>query len=928
MNSSFNQILRHLAQQLQAICENGREIDLAQSAAVIHKIGITHFEQSPDKISLVKSVGLLNAAIARKPRSSFQNDLCKVCRHIVEQANATNKAADLIAHANRVKLQMQAIREETSSALEVLKNVEEFEKAINVDLHHRQLYKIQSIKNTQLLITAKYKNVMNYLCGYCVGVLGPPPCGFAVVGMGSLARQEVTPYSDFEHIILLEVQENYESHLEYFRWFSVIFHTVILNLQETIIPSLNVMYLNDKDCDLGDWFFDTQTSGVSFDGMMPHACKFPMGKTQPTEKKPWTTELIKPVDKMLEYLSSEVSLKNGYHLSDILTKTSFVYGDQTIHDQFEEGVQRRENSKTCIEILDEVKQQVQKDLDKFATRIKLASLKPGTSLNVKQMFYRTSTLFITALGKMCGAKSSSCFDIINEVAQQTLSDNAKHKLSFAVAIACEIRLRIYMKEKSQRDVLQSWENSATVFDEILKIIDIDSIISYFQITYCLQREIIKLLRIKPTHIYRTAELMNITICYALGHDELLVLLTKRFNSLVSDDDLECQLEIFSEDDVHRKQKKAEGGQVKLIYFDKWLLNMEEELTHANKFQSGEISDAIEIIAGELSELALSTNLLSLEDALEMWCRVREFHHSHVQRYECAATTDVEEKRDEISVWVDCLIADCLIELNRFDEALEHLSRSDVETYFEQDDFEMDSDETGDPGFWCFCTGKILHRVKKYKNAFNCLQISLGIALSLNDDLNEHRAIYLYSGIGSCSLKLGEYDEALIYLDIAVRIIESYGVVEDDSSVCIIFSFTLATTYHNLATCLKNLQQDEKALVYLYQALEFAKEAYESISDTNVFISLARNFGRDFARISGDLGKWLMEQNRFPEAVECLQRCLDLQIKLSEIEKIAITRTELLTCYMEIYQRARAEKHLKDAHESGRSSTCIVKINPR
>ena len=232
-------------------------------------------------------------------------------------------------------------------------------------------------------------------------------------------------------------------------------------------------------------FLTLKTSGVSFDGMMPHACKFPLGRTQPTEKKPWTTELIKPVDKMLEYLSSEVSLKNGYHLSDVLTETSFVYGDLIIYEQFEEGVHRRENSKTRNKMLVEVKQQIQEDLDKFATKIKLSNLKPGSILNVKQMFYRTSTLFITALGKMCGAKSSSCFDIINEVAQQTLSDNAKHKLSFAVAIACEIRLRIYMKEKSQHDVLQSRENSATVFDEILKIMDIDFIISYFQITCCL-----------------------------------------------------------------------------------------------------------------------------------------------------------------------------------------------------------------------------------------------------------------------------------------------------------------------------------------------------------------------------------------------------------------------------------------------------------
>ena len=95
---------------------------------------------------------------------------------------------------------------------------------------------------------------MKDLCEFCTDVLGSPPCKFAVVGMGSLARKKITPYSDFEHIILLEIHPNHEIHLEYFRWFSVIFHAVILNLQETIIPSLHIKYLNDKTCDFGAGF--------------------------------------------------------------------------------------------------------------------------------------------------------------------------------------------------------------------------------------------------------------------------------------------------------------------------------------------------------------------------------------------------------------------------------------------------------------------------------------------------------------------------------------------------------------------------------------------------------------------------------------------------------------------------------------------------
>ena len=214
------------------------------------------------------------------------------------------------------------------------------------------------MKNIQQQITTDYKQIIIELCQYCVDVMGPPLCKFGIIGMGSLARKEITPYSNFEHVILLEILDNYEIHLEYFRWFSVIFHTIILNLQESIILSLNIKYLNDKTRDLGDWFFDTYTSGISFDGMMPHVCKFPLGRTQPTKKKLSTTELIKPVKKMLEFLGSEKNLKNGYHLRDILTDTCFVYGDQTLHDQFLDGIQSYKDSKTSGKICSELRKQV------------------------------------------------------------------------------------------------------------------------------------------------------------------------------------------------------------------------------------------------------------------------------------------------------------------------------------------------------------------------------------------------------------------------------------------------------------------------------------------------------------------------------------------------------------------------------------------
>ena len=71
----------------------------------------------------------------------------------------------------------------------------------------------------------------------------------------------------------------------------------------------------------------------------------------------------------------------------------------------------------------------------------------------------------------------------------------------------------------------------------------------------------------------------------------------------------------------------------------------------------------------------------------------------------------------------------MIELDRFDEALEHLSHTVLETLCELDHLEMDSAVINLCGF-LFIAGKTLYKAGKHKNALNCLQISLGIALSL------------------------------------------------------------------------------------------------------------------------------------------------------------------------------------------------------
>ena len=286
--------------------------------------------------------------------------------------------------------------------------------------------------------------------------------------MGFLARNEITLYSDFEHIILLINHVNYKSHLEYFRWYSVVFHTVILNLQETIIPSLNILCLNDKDFALGDWYFDAHTPrGISFDGMMPLACKFPLGRTKQTAAKPFETELIKPVNEMLDYLSSKADLKNGCHLADILTKTCFVFGNEDIFTRFQTGIKKYLSEKSTQDRIEEVKHQVRDDLDNFSARFRLAKLKTYDTINIKQFVYRSSTIFISAVARIHNASGKSSFDIISEMAKNmVITRKVKSKMSYAIAIACEMRLRVYAENNSQCDTIIQLKHDDKSYSEI------------------------------------------------------------------------------------------------------------------------------------------------------------------------------------------------------------------------------------------------------------------------------------------------------------------------------------------------------------------------------------------------------------------------------------------------------------------------------
>ena len=97
-------------------------------------------------------------------------------------------------------------------------------------------------------------------------------------------------------------------------------------------------------------------------------------------------------------------------------------------------------------------QQLEEDLSNFNVMENLSTFNHTKSINIKRLFYRSITLFVSALGRGYGLKKNSSFDIIEELQREdTVSEEAAQALSLAVAVACQHRLVHYSYKRRQED---------------------------------------------------------------------------------------------------------------------------------------------------------------------------------------------------------------------------------------------------------------------------------------------------------------------------------------------------------------------------------------------------------------------------------------------------------------------------------------------
>ncbi|XP_076822086.1 uncharacterized protein LOC143468641 [Clavelina lepadiformis] len=422
---TFSQTEMDLISQIRELCDNkGKEIKPTETAKLFHQLGLLYMKKK-DKRSLIRSAALLKAAIIRKPDNvdEIATDLKSLHQLILAESSAIERDADFSLISNEIRKSVDEMREYVKEELE---GVVSLPNDLDDD---DEIHKLQEQKMQQVI-----------------------------------------------HI------------QEYFRWLAVISQVVVIGLGETKIRNVAIPGLNHLDSEDGDWFVDDCTpAGISCEGMLPYACKNPLGRL-PTKTKPWETELIKPVKEMVNYLDSEIDIKDNYNLADILTRSCLVSGCKDLYSSYHVEVQnklefQRKNSAFFWEQLNKQIENDKKNIQPISNSFTFMRWFRGGEFDVKRALYRCTTIFVSAAGSYHGIDSASSIEIVDQLhVKGLLSAKELHALKCSIAFACEMRLRIYTKYGKQFDVVSSVDVKSVIVRAGIR-----SLFDYFMTINSLQK---------------------------------------------------------------------------------------------------------------------------------------------------------------------------------------------------------------------------------------------------------------------------------------------------------------------------------------------------------------------------------------------------------------------------------------------------------
>lgn len=308
---------------------------------------------------------------------------------------------------------------------------------------------VQEIVKIEDEILKKFGLFLTYLVNQVLEMTALPPCEYAIIAFGSFANKLMTHYSDIEFAIL--ISEDTKENKQYFEKVSNLLELFVINLGETILPTLGIPYLGAKE------FYDNSIPrGFAFDGLgIPgKGGMVPMGDRE-------YFSLIQTPKGMASYLGKD---ENGLwwhekkpYLSVELLNYSKICGSSRLVEEYakeiEEKLSLKYNNEETLRSYFAFRHLAEKDQRRFRNKF-ISEGEAGLLINVKKDFYSYPALIINRLALGNSIKENGIFNKIKALRQFGIIGKKESKsIEWLCSNILLLRLKTYEHYKRQREFI-------------------------------------------------------------------------------------------------------------------------------------------------------------------------------------------------------------------------------------------------------------------------------------------------------------------------------------------------------------------------------------------------------------------------------------------------------------------------------------------